>query len=52
MAETTNQKMKVFLFQVSNELRTLGIELGLLFLFSPYYKEGLWMSSLTKRFLV
>jgi hypothetical protein len=27
----------------------LGIELGLLFLFYPYYKEGLWMSSLTRR---
>jgi hypothetical protein len=32
------------------ELRTLGIELDLLFYL--YYKEGLWMSSLTKRFLL
>jgi hypothetical protein len=37
---------------VSKELCTLGIELGLLFLFSSYYKERLWMSSLTKRNLV
>jgi hypothetical protein len=51
MAETTNQKMKVFVFRVSKELQTLGIILGLLFNLA-YYKEGLWMSSLTKRFLV
>jgi hypothetical protein len=44
--------MKVFIFQVSTELWTLDIDLGLLFLFYPYYKEGLWMSSLTKRIIV
>ena len=52
MAEKTNQKIKVFIFRVSKDLRTLGIELGLLFIFQSYYKEGLWTSSLTKRILV
>jgi hypothetical protein len=28
-----NQKMKVFIFRVTKELWTLGIELGILFLF-------------------
>jgi hypothetical protein len=40
MAETTNQKMKVFVFRVSKELQTLGIELGLLFYFSRTIKRG------------
>jgi hypothetical protein len=52
LLKKVNQKMKVFIFRVSKELQTLGIELCLLFLFLPYYKEGLWMSSLTKRILV
>jgi hypothetical protein len=39
-AETTNQKMKVFIFRVSKELWTLGIEIGLLFYCSCTIKRG------------